>query len=113
MLKPINNICKTFCSKKKVCYSREGLLSPTEEFKKNVWYDGFKKAKENGQTTNVAVKTILTKYQNNKMLKSKSIKTIGGFVALFALVKPIDNFVEHVLIEKLLSPLLDKKRDPA
>lgn len=92
--------------------TRKHLLSPTEEFKKCSWYQGFVNAKESGQTSNVAVKTVLTRYQNNKLLKDKSIKTMGGFIALFMLIKPIDAFVENVLIDKVLSPILDKKKKP-
>ena len=91
--------------------TRKHLLAPNEEFKKSSWYQGFVKAKESGQTSNVAVKTTLTHYQNNKLLKDKSIKTLGGFIALFALIKPIDTFVENVLIEKVVTPILDKKRN--
>ena len=92
--------------------TRKHLLAPNEEFKKSSWYQGFVKAKESGQTSNVAVKTTLTHYQNNKLLKDKSIKTLGGFIALFALIKPIDTFVENVLIEKVVTPILDKKKKP-
>ena len=91
---------------------RQNLLMPTDEFKKTAWYDGFVKAKNSGQTSSVAAKTVLTNYQNNKVLKGKTIKTVGGFIALFVLIKPIDNFVEKFLIDKIVTPTIDKKKKP-
>ena len=41
------------------------------------------------------------------MLKGKIIKTIGGFLALGLLIKPIDTFVDEILIGKLLGPTID------
>ena len=38
---------------------------------------------------------------------SKIKKTIGGFVALGLLIKPIDLFVEHIIMEKYVDPGLD------
>ncbi len=35
------------------------------------------------------------------------IKTVGGFVALALLLKPIDNFVENIVIKKTVEPGLD------
>lgn len=87
---------------------RKNLLMPTDEFKKSQWYEGFETAKKSGQTTNVAVKSTLLKYQNSKTLKGKAIKTIGGFVALGLMIKPIDNFVENVIIDKWLTQSLEK-----
>lgn len=91
---------------------RQNLLVPSEEFQKSACFEEFINAKNSGQTSNVAVKTVLTKFQNNKVLKGKMIKTVGGFVALFALIKPIDNFVEKFLIDKIVTPTIEKKRNP-
>ena len=40
----------------------------------------------------------------------KIVKTTGGFLALALAIKPIDRFVEEVLIGKIVAPGLDKKR---
>lgn len=45
------------------------------------------------------------------MLKGNFIKTIGGFIALGAAIKPIDNFVENVLIGKYVGPKIDKLKN--
>ena len=67
---------------------------------------------EKGQTKNVAVKSVLTKYQEGRTIKGKVIKTIGGFAALSVAIKPIDKFVEEVLIEKIMVPQMNKKKKP-
>ncbi len=87
---------------------RKDLLKPTEEFKKDKWFKAYEADLKSGQTSNVAVKSVLTKFQQNKMLKGKCIKTLGGFVALGAAIKPIDHFVEEVLIGKYVGPEIDK-----
>lgn len=87
---------------------RKDLLKPTEEFKKDKWFKAYEADLKSGQTSNVAVKSVLTNFQQNKMLKGKFIKTLGGFVALGAAIKPIDHFVEEVLIGKYVGPEIDK-----
>ena len=87
---------------------RESVLNPTEEFKSSKIYRNYVDNLAKGQTKRVAVKSALTKYQQRKMLKGKTIKTIGGFIALGSLIKPIDHFVDNVLIGKVLGPGIDK-----
>ena len=65
---------------------------------------------EKGQTKNVAVKSVLNKYLNNKSLTSKIIKTCGGFLALGLAIKPIDYFVEHVLLGQVLATKFEPKK---
>ncbi len=79
---------------------RKNLLNPTDEIRTTKPFADYVKALNAGQTENVAVKTALSKFQVRKMLKGKVIKTIGGFIALGSLIKPIDHFVENVLIGK-------------
>ena len=86
---------------------RKKLISPSDEFKTNKWYLEYIKTLKRGQTENVAVKTVLSKYQKRKMLKGNFIKTIGGFTAFGLLIKPIDFFVEDYLIDKYLGPRID------
>ncbi|MBE7708988.1 MAG: hypothetical protein E7Z93_00920 [Cyanobacteria bacterium SIG32] len=56
--------------------------------------------------TEKAAKDIVKAIEKNKIFKIKFAKTIGGFVALGALIQPIDKFVEHVIIEKFVDPSL-------
>ena len=88
------------------------FMHPSDEFKTTNWYANFKQLMEKGQTKNVAVKSVLTKYQEGRTIKGKVIKTIGGFAALSVAIKPIDKFVEEVLIEKIMVPQMDKKKKP-
>lgn len=53
-----------------------------------------------------AAEDVIKKYQKNKIMHNKMLKTIGGFVALGIAIKPIDNFVEHVIIKKFVEPNL-------
>lgn len=39
-------------------------------------------------------------------MKTKMLKTLGGFVALGIAIKPIDKFVENVVIKKFVEPNL-------
>ena len=87
---------------------RKNLLNPTDEFKQDKWFKAYEADLKAGQTSNVAVKSVLTKFQQSKMLKGKFIKTLGGFVALGVAIKPIDHFVEEVLIGKYVGPEIDK-----
>ena len=86
---------------------RKKILNPSSDFKVNKWYSEYVSALKRGQTENVAVKTVLTKYQKGKMMKGNFIKTIGGFLAFGLLIKPIDYFVEHILIDKYVGPQID------
>ena len=54
-----------------------------------------------------AAKSILKEYHHTQIFKNKMIKTAGGFIALALLLKPIDNFVEHIVIKKTVEPGLD------
>lgn len=57
---------------------------------------------------NHAAKDILKKVEENKIFKTKLMKTIGGFVALGLLIKPMDSFVENVIMHKYIAPGIDK-----
>ena len=45
-------------------------------------------------------------------MNTKVLKTIGGFVALGIAIKPIDKFVENVIIKKVVEPNLDAVFSP-
>lgn len=87
---------------------RKQLLEPSDNMKKSAFYEKYKYALELGQTKNVAVKSTLNKYLSSKTMKGRFIKTSGGFLALGLAIKPIDYFVEHVLIGKVIGPGIDK-----
>jgi hypothetical protein len=97
---------------KELIEHRKKMLNPTDEYKLTKTYKDYMQALSQEQTKNVATKSALTKFLQHKMLKGKVIKTIGGFVVAGALIKPIDNFVEHYLIGKVVGPKIDniKKR---
>ena len=90
---------------------RKNLLEPDDEFKISDTYLSYKQARKSGQTKNVAVKSILQKHLKQQTLKGKFVKTVGGFLALGIAIKPIDRFVEEVLIGKVVAPKLDNKKD--
>ena len=87
---------------------RKKLLNPTDSFKKDKWFKAYEADLNAGQSSNVAIKSVLTQFQQNKMFKGKFIKTLGGFVALGIAIKPIDHFVEEILIGKYVGPEIDK-----
>lgn len=86
---------------------RQKLLNPPEEFKSSKHYKAFQADIKKGQTPSVAVKSVLSQFQQNKMLQGKFVKTIGGFIALGLAIKPIDHFVEKTLIGKYVGPQID------
>jgi hypothetical protein len=53
-----------------------------------------------------AAEDIIKKYQKSKMQNAKILKTVGGFVALGLAIKPIDSFVENIIIKKVVEPNL-------
>ena len=97
----------------KLINTKSLLLNPSDEFKKSGFYSDFILALECGQTENVAVKSILSKFLKKSTLTGKLFKTIGGFAAFSALVGPIDKFVEHIVIDKYIGPSIDKTKKSA
>ena len=51
-----------------------------------------------------AIKDILSKFEASSIFNTKMKKTIGGFVMLGLLIKPIDAFVEKVIMQKYVEP---------
>ena len=94
---------------KELIEMRKSLLTTPIGEGGTIWHNNYKLALDSGQTKNVAVKTVLNKYLKTKMLKGKMIKTVGGFIALGSLIKPIDSFVEEVLIGRLIAPNMKQK----
>ena len=52
---------------------------------------------------NSAMKTALKSYQNINIFQNKILKTLGGFMPIIFLGKPLSNFVEKTLIKKYLN----------
>ena len=92
---------------KNLIQMRKDLLNPTTEVKAGGWYSKYIKALKSGQTESVVVKSVLTNFQKGQLMKGNFIKTIGGFCALGLAIKPIDHFVENVLIGKYVGPQID------
>lgn len=89
---------------------RETLLEGKKP--KNVSDKMFKSFKEATKSGDIVAKksaafNIIKKTQGSKLFKNNALKSLGGLVALGIMMKPIDNFVEHVLIEKCISPTID------
>lgn len=57
---------------------------------------------------NHAAKDILKRIEEKAVFKTKLAKTIGGFISLGLLIKPMDSFVENVIMHKYVGPGLDK-----
>lgn len=92
---------------------REKLMSDTkpEEFSDKL-FRKFKQVEQEfkfqkGYTGNAkedAAKHVIKMFQEKQIFKNKLLKTVGGFIALGLLVKPIDKFVEHFVIDKFVEP---------
>ena len=75
----------------------------------NMLKEAYKKdPKYSADYLNHAAKDVLKKVEANKIFKIKLAKTIGGFVALGLLIKPMDSFVENVIMHKYVGPGIDK-----
>jgi len=87
---------------------RKQILNPSNDFKLTPIYAKFEKALQVGQSNSVAVKTVLIEKIEKSSFTGKVLKSLGGFLAIALLVKPIDDFVEHILIGKVVEPKLNK-----
>ena len=67
----------------------------------------YQKIYESEKYVGKAAKSILKEFHNSQIFKNKLIKTAGGFIALALLAKPIDDFVENIVIKKTVEPGLD------
>lgn len=79
---------------------------------KNIQADRYIKFfnKSNAKYGNIQVAKLDTikKLLKDKTINKSIVATISGFVALFLLMKPIDIFVENVLMEKIVNPIFEK-----
>ena len=65
-----------------------------------------KTANYNGDSTEDAAKQVIKMLEEKKIFKNKLLKTVGGFVVLGLMAKPIDKFVESFVIDKFVEPNL-------
>lgn len=57
-----------------------------------------------GNAKEDAAKQVIKLFEEKQIFKNKLLKTLGGFIALGFLAKPIDNFVENFVIHKVVNP---------
>lgn len=50
---------------------------------------------------------MVRKMEKSRMFNNRILKSIGGLTALACMAKPIDKFVEHVIINKYVGPQID------
>ncbi len=55
-----------------------------------------------------SAKFLMREKLSSKIFNMKMFKTLGGFAALGALITPIDIFVEHTIMKKVVEPNFDK-----
>lgn len=60
-----------------------------------------------------AIKDVLSSHVNSQIYNVKMKKTIGGFIALGLLIKPIDLFVEKIIMHKIVEPQLGLQHEAA
>ena len=85
----------------------EKVLKENRALKKA--YNSVLKKKNINEAMKAATETLIKQIES----KPRWIKVIGGFTALALAVKPIDLFVEHILIKKMVAPCLNmmEKKD--
>ena len=85
---------------------RKNLLEGVKTNKNLKWHNLVDKSMLKGVDKNTAVRDALVKFQKSQIAKGKWVKTLGGFIALGLVMKPIDNFVENVILKKFVEPKL-------
>ncbi len=55
-----------------------------------------------------SAKYALREHINTNIFKLKMFKTLGGFIALGFMIKPIDSFVDTVIMKKVVEPNINK-----
>ncbi len=59
-------------------------------------------------SNNYAMKSALKEYQNMKIFQNKIFKTIGGFMPIIFLGKPLGRFIEKIVVDKYIDFGLDE-----
>jgi len=71
-------------------------------------HESFKKEFGEDHYLHKAAKYALKEHLSESIFKLKMFKTLGGFIALGAMIKPIDMFVEQTIMKKVVEPNIDK-----
>lgn len=88
---------------------KKELYGDTPKLEQNIkWHKMVERSCQKGAPLDVAIRDTMLKFQRAQISKSKWFKTIGGFIALGIAAKPIDKFVEHIILPKVVSPSLDR-----
>lgn len=84
------------------------IMTDEKFIKADKYKQYFKKSCLKYENNSLARKGTVLKILKDKNINKSLVATLSGFVALILLAKPIDYFVENVLMEKIVNPLLDK-----
>ncbi len=98
-----NPVLKYLTKQGELCSS---ILSG-EPFQNRKYSKFFAKSTKKFNNQGIARKETLLKLLKDKNIDKSIVATISGFIALILLAKPIDYFVENVLMHKIVNPLLD------
>lgn len=86
----------------------DSILQSEKNIKNPKYIKYFTKANIKFKNAEVAKQDTVVKLLKDKNINKSLVATISGFAALFLLMKPIDYFVEEVLMEKVVNPLFEK-----
>ena len=84
------------------------IMNDEKAIKSDKYKQYYVKSLAQFEDTALARKNTVLKLLKDKNVAKSVVATISGFIALFLLIKPIDYFVENILMEKMINPLLDK-----
>ena len=57
---------------------------------------------------NPALKTALKEYQNMRIFQNKILKTVGGFIPIIFLAKPVGDYLDKIIIKKYVNQGIDE-----
>ena len=84
------------------------IMTSEKAIKAEKYLRYFEKSNLKYENASIARKDTVLKILKDKNINKSLVATLSGFIALILLAKPIDYFVEDVLMEKLVNPFLDK-----
>ena len=100
-----------YLEKKQVNYTKLAAELKISRQTASKYVKHFEKAKALYGNEEIARKDTLAKLLQDKNINKSIVATVSGSIALILLAKPIDFFVENILMEKLISPALDKMQE--
>lgn len=84
------------------------IMTDEKAIKSNKYKQYYIKSLVKYEDASLARKNTVLKLLKDKNIAKSVVATISGFAALFLLIKPIDFFVENILMEKIVNPIFDK-----